>query len=245
MTTYTVWTRRGSGVTGEIMLVSPAMNGQPENGSKVDGRTALAARRRAETCARILDAATTAFADAGYHNTSVDDIIGRAGVARGTFYLHFESKHAVLAAVLADILGGIVQAVQAIRLEQPETPYQQLVTNLERAWQVFADDPRRAHIVLAGLHGVDPDFDAQVTALEAHVLSMIGRSIQKGQELGWLRPFDPRMGACALVGAFKENLTDELLREDAPRFGAERMTALLEVLLLGSALGPLRVEGRG
>jgi AcrR family transcriptional regulator len=227
------------------MLVSPAMDGHPENGNKVDGRTAAAARRRAETHARILDAATTAFADAGYHNTSVDDIIGRAGVARGTFYLYFESKRSVLSAVLADILGGIELAVQAIRLEQPETPYEQLVTNLERAWKVFADDPRRAQIVLAGLHGLDPDFDVQVSALEAFVLSMIGRSIRKGQELGWLRPFDPRMGACALVGAFKENLIDELLRKDAPRAGAERMTALLEVLLLGSALGPLRVEGRG
>jgi len=221
------------------------MDGEREDGNKVDGRTALAARRRAETRARILDAAATAFADAGYHNTSVDDIIGRAGVARGTFYLYFESKRGVLAAVLADILGGIDLAVQAIRLEQPETPYQQLVANLARAWQVFADDPRRAQIVLAGLHGVDPDFDAQVEALEAHVLEMIGRSIRKGQELGWLREFDPRMGACALVGAFKENLGDELLREGAPRFGEARMTAMLEVLLLGSALGPLRDEGRG
>ena len=175
----------------------------------------------------------------------MDDIIQGAGIARGTFYLYFESKRAVLEAILAQILSGIEAAVQAIRLELPETPYEQLVTNLERAWQVFADDRRHTQIVLGGLHGIDPDFDAQVSALETHVLEMIGRSIRKGQELGWLRPFDARMAACALVGAFKENLADELLRQDAPRLGSERMTALLEVLLLGSALGPLRDEGRG
>lgn len=216
-----------------------------DDGDKVDGRSALAARRRAETRARILDAAATGFADTGYHRTSVDDIIQGAGVARGTFYLYFESKRAVLEAILAQIITGIDAAVQAIRLDQPETPYEQLVTNLQRAWQVFADDPRHTQIVLGGLHGIDADFDAQVAALETHVLEMIGRSIRKGQELGWLRPFDPRMAACALVGAFKENLADELLRSDSPCLGEQRMTALLEVLLLGSALGPLRDEGRG
>ncbi len=212
-----------------------------EDGSgKIDGRTARASRRRAETRARILDAAATCFASDGYHRASVDDIIGRAGIARGTFYLYFGSKRAVLESLLRTLLEGLDHAVRAIRLDADEPPRQQLLANLERSWQVFADDPRLARIVLAGLHGVEPDFDSQVAAVEDHVLAMTMRSIVAGQRLGWLRTFDPRTGACALLGAFKENLADGVLRGTAPTSGRQRVAAMLDILLPGVALPPLQ-----
>lgn len=41
---------------------------------------------------QILDAAKHVFAEAGYHGASINAIIERAEIARGTFYLYFESK---------------------------------------------------------------------------------------------------------------------------------------------------------
>jgi len=210
------------------------------NERKTDGRTLRAERMRAETRGRILDAARDCFAAEGYHRTSVDDIIGKAGIARGTFYLYFEAKRALLAALLEQVLHNIASAVRPIVLEHPDPPRTQLLANLERAWAVFADDPRMAQIVLGGLHGVDPDFDAQVASLEATVLEMISRSIRRGQEMGLVRTFDPRMGAASLVGSFKENLADELLRESSPALGAQRVSEMLDVFLLGAATDPLR-----
>ncbi len=35
------------------------------------------------------------FAAKGYHGTRISDIIDAAGIARGTFYLYFESKSAI------------------------------------------------------------------------------------------------------------------------------------------------------
>lgn len=61
------------------------------------------ARRRLTREARreeILAAALKVFAKGGYHGTHVDAIVKAAGVARGTFYLHFESKHDVFAALV-------------------------------------------------------------------------------------------------------------------------------------------------
>jgi len=61
------------------------------------------ARRRLTREARkeeILAAALQAFAKGGYHGTHVDAIVKAAGVARGTFYLHFSSKHDVFAALV-------------------------------------------------------------------------------------------------------------------------------------------------
>ncbi len=60
--------------------------------AKTGGRRNL---KRTERREQILQSALQAFSRGGYHGTHVADIIEQAGVARGTFYLHFESKHDV------------------------------------------------------------------------------------------------------------------------------------------------------
>jgi len=52
-------------------------------------------QRREQTRSAILEAATAAFAADGYEATGVAEICERAGVSKGAFYYHFESKEAV------------------------------------------------------------------------------------------------------------------------------------------------------
>ena len=58
-------------------------------------RTKPAEIRREE----LLDAAEQLFLTRGIAATSVDAIVGGADVAKGTFYLHFQSKEHLLAAL--------------------------------------------------------------------------------------------------------------------------------------------------
>jgi AcrR family transcriptional regulator len=44
----------------------------------------------------LMDAALDLFADKGYDNTSINDIIDRVGVTKGAFYYYFKSKEQVL-----------------------------------------------------------------------------------------------------------------------------------------------------
>lgn len=48
---------------------------------------------------RILTAAVTCFARAGYHGTTMDDIAAEAGIAKGSTYLYFLSKEALFLAL--------------------------------------------------------------------------------------------------------------------------------------------------
>ena len=59
--------------------------------------------RSVATTARLLGAATDAFAERGYHATRVDDIVERAGTSHGTFYLYFASKDAVFTALVEGV----------------------------------------------------------------------------------------------------------------------------------------------
>jgi AcrR family transcriptional regulator len=56
--------------------------------------------KREATREQMVAAAADLFAERGYEATTVDDIVQRANLAKGTFYYHFESKDEVALAVL-------------------------------------------------------------------------------------------------------------------------------------------------
>ena len=55
-------------------------------------RTTAPARSRADTRRRLVEAATELFASGGLHGVTSARIAAAAGVATGTFYLHFKDK---------------------------------------------------------------------------------------------------------------------------------------------------------
>ena len=67
-------------------------------------------RRRQE----LLRIAYRLFTEKGYDNTSVDEIIAAAGIAKGTYYYHFPSKEATLEAVIDMMLNEEIAQAEAI-----------------------------------------------------------------------------------------------------------------------------------
>ena len=90
---------------------------------------------QADTRSRIVAAAVALFAEQGYDATSVNEVVARAGVAKGALYHHFQSKDDLLYEVyrelverqlagLADILErrlGPAETLRAIVLDMVET----------------------------------------------------------------------------------------------------------------------------
>jgi AcrR family transcriptional regulator len=59
---------------------------------------------------RIVAAAQSAFHERGYHGTSLDEILGRAGATKGGLYHHFPDKESLASAVVSERLNGLVLA---------------------------------------------------------------------------------------------------------------------------------------
>ncbi|MEM7335360.1 MAG: TetR/AcrR family transcriptional regulator, partial [Chloroflexota bacterium] len=82
--------------------------------------------RRAE----IIKAARALFVAKGYENTSVRNILEKADATTGTFYHQFESKQALLVAVIDDIGAEMEQIVAPVMMAQSISAierYQRLV----------------------------------------------------------------------------------------------------------------------
>jgi AcrR family transcriptional regulator len=78
--------------------------------------------RSEETRVRITDSAIKLFSSRGYTAASVDDICTEAGISKGAFYHHFESKQALFLALLDGWLKTIDNAIEASKDKTaPET----------------------------------------------------------------------------------------------------------------------------
>ena len=63
-------------------------------------RSGTRAEQRAATRARLFDETVAEFQRSGFNGTEIAAIVDRVGVSRGTFYLYFADKHAVLRELL-------------------------------------------------------------------------------------------------------------------------------------------------
>ena len=72
--------------------------------------------RRSERRAAILSAALEEFATRGFAATRLEDIAGRAGVAKGTIYLYFRDKESLFQELVRAMLSPLVGAIEAAPL---------------------------------------------------------------------------------------------------------------------------------
>jgi len=101
---------------------------------------------RQERRAQVLRHAKRIFARKGYHRTNIADIIARARIARGTFYLYFQNKRDIFEEFDHCLLLGCLAGVAS------ELPFHCLETNKTRSPALAGNsgNDRFAYGTLAG-----------------------------------------------------------------------------------------------
>src|SRR6185503_12368042 len=92
----------------------------------------------------ILDAALAVFSERGYHDSSIDEIAGEAGVSKALIYEHFASKQELYAELIARNARDLTQRVAgALSGLEVEATADRLVTGLD-AFFAFVEERRDA-----------------------------------------------------------------------------------------------------
>lgn len=89
----------------------------------------------------LLNIAYRMFIEKGYENTSVDDIIIEAGIAKGTYYYYFESKEATLEAVIEMMIEKAENVAKAALMNPVPIPQ-------KLASVVYAFQPNKDEVVI-------------------------------------------------------------------------------------------------
>jgi AcrR family transcriptional regulator len=151
----------------------------------------------------LLDTATRLFAENGFHAVSIAGLCRDAGVANGTFYLYFQNKEEIFAAVVEHALVPLAQRLRA--------PERDALNPREReAYDVAAmvdyiethHDLFRVLVTEHGLREKDKDSIMDIFATQRK------RELAEGVKRGFYRvDLNPEMTAYAEIG-----LTNEILQ---------------------------------
>lgn len=75
----------------------------------------------------IIDVSSALFMSKGYEETSVNTIVEKLGVAKGTFYHYFKSKEEILEAVLEDYLSDYAESIKKALEDNALNAYEKLM----------------------------------------------------------------------------------------------------------------------
>jgi AcrR family transcriptional regulator len=155
--------------------------------------------------AQVLRHAKRIFARKGYHRTNVADIIARARIARGTFYLYFQNKKDLFEELLEQVLGEIRVRIRRLRVGPGEPdPVDQLRDNLRRVMEFVFAERELTDILLHHAVGFDRELDLKIHDFYEKIADAIQRSLDLGIEMKLVRDCDTRAAAYCILGGIKE-----------------------------------------
>ncbi|MFQ5872819.1 MAG: TetR/AcrR family transcriptional regulator [Dehalococcoidia bacterium] len=186
---------------------------------------------------QLIHYAGEVFSEKGYYSANVADIIGRAGIARGTFYLYFDGKRQIFDSVIDILLQEIDRRLKPIDLASGSpSPFDQLRDNASRVLTYLWENRQQTLILLRHAEGLDEECDRKLEQFYRKLEDMIQSSLNHGVEMGLVRQCNTRLAASCIIGLGKEAIRQLISsHEVAPDLG-ELVEELLNFGLLGVLL---------
>jgi AcrR family transcriptional regulator len=118
-------------------------------------------RRKAEARRRLLDAARQLIADGGVKGLRISDVTEYADLGFGTFYTYFDTKDALIEAVVAEALTRLASTIGGAALECSD-PAEAASVSYRRFLRFGVDEPQLAR-VLVELDRAGDIFESAIT----------------------------------------------------------------------------------
>jgi len=185
---------------------------------------------------QILEAAKHVFAEAGYHGASIHAIIDRADIARGTFYLYFESKSAVFSSILDEAMEQLrrhMHRIDVVTADAPP-PQVQLRAQVIAALEYVVKDRSLAMLLLSAGHTPDAEAAERLDQFFNEVRDLLRRAFESGQEIKLLRKVQPELLAAAMLGMIRGVVEHIITDPDPPT-----VEAVVDEILLVALRGVL------
>jgi AcrR family transcriptional regulator len=161
----------------------------------------------------ILEAARKIFANGGYSRATVDDIASAAGVAKGTVYLYYQSKHEIYFAALKC---GLEQMYSKLNeeLKKASTPQEKLRTLIEVKLAYFDDNRDFFKIYYSELGNIcihPGTIDSEFKALYLGQAKVVESILKEGARKKVIRPVRTEQAAFAISDVIRGVVTQRVL----------------------------------
>jgi AcrR family transcriptional regulator len=133
-------------------------------------------RRKVETRQRLLESARALIAEGGPEAIRITEVAERADVGFGTFYTYFDSKQALIEAVIGDVMARTAELIGTRALESAD-PAEAAAIAYRRFFAYSTEEPEFAAVLLS-LPDAESTFEA---ALRPQALQTLRRGIEQGR----------------------------------------------------------------
>ena len=185
---------------------------RPVRAPRADNRLAL-----------ILDEAARLFRARGFHGTSVRDIVAAVNMLPGSLYYHFATKEALLAAVYAEGVRRISEAVGAA-IAGKRGPWERLEAAAIAHLEALLQESDYAQVVIRVRPSDAPSVEGELVELRDDYERLF---VELVQALPLARGTDRRSLRLMLLGALNWSQTWFHPGRDSPRAIARRFVGLL------------------
>jgi len=179
---------------------------------------------------RILEAALTVFADKGYHDSRLDEIVDQSDTSKGAIYFHFPNKERLFLALVDQFADLLERRVRAAIAGQPAGMARVRVA-LQETLSTFSRYRRPAKIMLVQAVGLGTTFETKRLEVNDRFSRLIGEYLQEAVTVGDIAPVDVEVVSSAWMGAIY-NVVISWVYTGEPE--PERILSALVPLLLQS-----------
>lgn len=165
-------------------------------------------KRKELTREKILNAARAVFAQKGYGGTSIADIVKKSKLARGTFYLHFQSVEQVLNALLQEIFIDIQRYLTDMQVEAlDQKNFKIALSDLAKSLLSVFQGHRETVILLLTTMNAEPKIRAQTIWFQELMQASIRVMLDRGITSGRLKKHDSELMSFLVSGGLREVLS--------------------------------------
>ena len=193
-------------------------------------------KRSDRTREKLYAAAVSLIGEQGYHGTTVDDIVERAGVAKGTVYYHFAGKEDLFQAMLTDGLRRLSDAFRE-QVDAHDDPLDALDAIVCTELAFINDNQAFSKLLMSELWRGDRVWREALVMLRERYVSCIVVVLQRGVASGVFRAdLDPQWAASIIFGTIATAALDWLLFD--PERPMAEVVAATSTLVNGGVRAP-------
>jgi AcrR family transcriptional regulator len=168
-------------------------------------------KRSDATRERLFEAAVDLIGERGYQGTTVDDIVARAGVAKGTVYYHFAGKTELVQALLTDGLDKLSEAFRA-EVEANEDPREALHCIVFAELRFIHDYQAFSKLLMSELWRADRVWREALVMLRDKYICCVQDVLARGVASGQFRAdLDPQRTSSIVFGTIATSALDWLV----------------------------------
>jgi AcrR family transcriptional regulator len=148
----------------------------------------------------LLERAADLFAERGFNGTSLQDVADTMGMTRPAIYHYFESKEALLTALVEGLTEGRAAQLAAIRRRTDLSSAEKLRAATTLMATQMARHPARFRLLIQGEADLPEHLASKNNKAKRDVLAHVVAIIDEGVRSGVFRARDPRLAAFAILG---------------------------------------------